>query len=214
MAFSEFLNNLFAAGRVAVPEPSELSAQEIQDGLRVLQEYEADWRMEMPGQAPPFDRNAASWAATQFYEACQLTVFRDLGVDRIAALRISESQHGESVSVHYSVDLTFRYLPDLIQLARATAGDDPLVELLLQWACLWPLSSVGVVGVQNVDIRPLVTSSSLLGLYVDRIIARGDSARLTTNEQVRAAVQTALGLYPCLAPKLSAAICGEHEADS
>ena len=43
----------------------------------------------------------------------------------------------------YFVDLTFRYLPDLLQLAKGLAPGDALVAQLKATARQWPLSLVG-----------------------------------------------------------------------
>ena len=56
-----------------------------------------------------------------------------------------------------------------------------------------------------VQIGPWARDPCLLGLYVDRVIARGDASRLS-NPQVREAVQQAVGLFPELAPKMAAAV--------
>jgi hypothetical protein len=103
------------------------------------------------------------------------------------------------------VDLTFRCLPSLVKMARSAAPSDPLLTHLARWAVEWPLSSVGMAVAGAIEIGPWTSDPCLLGLYVDRVIARGDASRLT-NLQVREAVQQALGLFPELAPKMAAAI--------
>ena len=110
-----------------------------------------------------------------------------------------------SASVCYSADLSLRYLPDLLSLARGIAPDDPLVAGLTALARAWPLSSVGVAGMEDLDVSAFVDHPSLRQLYVDRIIERGDVSRLK-HPAVRAAVGEALGAYPDLAPRVAAAL--------
>jgi hypothetical protein len=118
-------------------------------------------------------------------------------------------------AVHYSVDLTFRFLPDLTKQVRAVASDDPLAVELLRWAEHWPLSSVGVDGLdtQAVDaaLPAIVADDCLLRLYVDRVIDRRDHARLH-HPAVRQAVAAALGVHDDLAPHLAKTLRQPEEA--
>ena len=110
---------------------------------------------------------------------------------------------GEPPSVHYSVDLTFRYLPGLLKLARVRRRAIRCSHLG-RWAVEWPLSSVGMALIGPVEIGPWARDRCLLGLYVDRVIACGDVGRLG-DWRVREAVQEALGPFPELAPKMATA---------
>jgi hypothetical protein len=139
-----------------------------------------------------------------FYRACQFVAFRDAGEEIMAQTMAVACPHGDPPSVHYSVDLTFRYLPGLIKLARSASQRDPLLTHLARWAVEWPLSSVGMAVIGPVQIGPWARDPCLLGLYVDRVIERCDASRLS-DEHVREAVQQAVGLFPELAPKMAAA---------
>jgi hypothetical protein len=111
-----------------------------------------------------------------------------------------------SPAVCYSVDLSFRYLPDLLSLAKGIAPADPLVTGLTGLARAWPLSSVGVLGIEGpVDVRPFIADPSLRQLYVDRIIDKADASRLG-DPQIVDLVREALGDFPDLAPKLAPAL--------
>src|SRR6185503_2575435 len=48
----------------------------------------------------------------------------------------------------WSADLTLRHLPKLFQLARHLSNADPLLQQMKQIAAAWPLSSVGVAGLE------------------------------------------------------------------
>jgi hypothetical protein len=111
-----------------------------------------------------------------------------------------------SPEVCYSTDLALRVLPQLLALARGVALDDPLVIGLNTLAHDWPLSSVGVPEVTNVDESPFIDHPTLRRLYADRIIERRDVSRLT-DPRVVAAVREALGAHAAdLAPTLFPAI--------
>ena len=66
----------------------------------------------------------------------------------------------------------------------------------------WPLSSVGVAALAASPVESFWSDASLRQIYVDRVIARADLARLA-EPGVRAAARAALGLYPALAPAVA-----------
>lgn len=129
------------------------------------------------------------------------------GVDEILSRPFPTDR---DVSAHYSVDLTFRLLPDLYARAKAASRDDPFLNHIEQWANDWPLSSVGIAGVASEDIDELLRDDSLRILYVDRILARKDRARLH-HPEVQDAVQRAYGMHDQLAPELHTAITATIE---
>jgi hypothetical protein len=211
MNFPEFLENLFAEGRVAVPAPAEVTADQLRAAEPVLEAHDRLCRLELPEGTPPYEHAAAIWAATHFYRACQLAMFRDFGEAAITALAKSSLEHWNKPGVHYSVDLTFRFLPDLVRIAQSVAADDPLVNLLLGWCRRWPLSSVGVRNVGEVELGPIIESTALMQMYVDRILARDDVQRVSS-EPVRQYVRRTIGLYADLSPVMAAAAHLEAEA--
>jgi hypothetical protein len=76
----------------------------------------------------------------------------------------------------------------------------------------WPLSSVGVPGLASVelDVPMFWDDLCLRQLYVDRVIARGDTSRLNRPE-VRLAVMAALGAEGERVPAIARAL---REGDS
>jgi hypothetical protein len=208
MSWATFLTALLETGRVRVglaDLPAEHSIAEADETLRT---FDAVARLEMADDAPDFRLEAARWGASTLYRACQLLVFRDL--DQAAV------KHGLSrpcpgtidPATIYSVDLTLRWLPDLLTLARAAAIRDVLVEELLRLAREWPLSSVGIKDLEGIEPGAIIEHASLLQLYVDRVIARRDKSRLVHPAVVRG-VRRALGMFPELCPEL-AAVCEEQ----
>ena len=61
---------------------------------------------------------------------------------------------------------------------------------LLQLSARWPLSSVGVAGVEKVEIDAWGKHSCLWSLYIDRVIACGDVSRLRDRTVSEAVLQT------------------------
>jgi hypothetical protein len=214
MSLTAFITSLLAEGLGAVPEPGEISAEERAETTEVLEEFERQWRLNVPGEPPPFYAEAAVWAAVRFYQASQYSVFRDEGPEFAFEPLNLASELGKLPSAHYSVDLIFRFLPDLVRHVRAAASADPLVDELLSWGRQWPLSSVGIAGVEveaaSVDLAAVLSSPGLLQMYVDRIIDRRDNSRIG-HHAVRQALAAAIGLHPELAPDLVATLKSPEE---
>lgn len=171
--------------------------------MPLLIAWEHQQRITLPGEPLEFDSAAAMWGATSLYLAASLAIHRDAGIEMIDELLDAPPPDRTQPSANYAVDLTFRFLPDLVRLAKSAASDDPLVTRLLEWGRAWPLSSVGMASVGVVDATPLRTSPLLMRLYVDRILAFEDESRLDA-EFVERAVAVAIGAHPALAPKLAA----------
>jgi MoxR-vWA-beta-propeller ternary system domain bpX4 len=202
MSFASFLRSLFENGRASAPPFGPLSASDLSEGDRVLSEFEAIQRLDLPGEPPVFDAIAGRWAAISFFRACQFVVYRDLPTEELARELSNPCPRRRSPAVDYSVDLVIRFLPDLLTLARSAAEKDPLVDHLRAWAKQWPLSSVGVAGLESLDCSSFIDHPALLALYTDRILARGDANRLS-EQRVRQAIEQAVGMYHTLAGSLA-----------
>jgi hypothetical protein len=212
MALESFLSELFEHGQVRVAPLDDASGNETKAVEWVLREFEASYRQELPGDAPEFALEPALWGATMLYRASQLLVFRDAPAKLVTDSLAAPCPRPVNPATCYAVDLTFRFLPDLIKLARIASSEDPLVERLMVWVREWPLSSVGVAGVGPVQIGGFVDNACLLAVYVDRIIERRDVSRLG-DARIRTGVRQALGLFNELAPEMAAAVA-KHETDS
>lgn len=202
MSYVDFLQGILEEGRVAVSPPAPVPQDEIARADAVLVAFEQRYRLEMPGEPPPLHLPAARWAGFNFYHACRFVVHRDADAAALEAMLQSGSSAAATAAAHYSVDLVFRFLPDLMRMANQAAPDDPLVARLQHWAHSWPLSSVGMPGIEATEIDAIVDCPSLMILYVDRIFASGDRQRLQ-DERVMKAAQCAVGAYPELAGQLA-----------
>lgn len=203
MSVAAYLADLFEHGRVKVPHPRPtLDQDDLRHAERVLREQEEVRRLEFPGTPPELFVPAAMWAAAAYYRACQLAVYRDLDAGAIEELLGAECPTGEPAARHWSVDLVFHFLPDLVKHATAASQQDPLVKKLREWAGAWPLSSVGMPGVAPLHEDEIATHAGLLQLYVDRIMAKKDWSRLT-HPAVRDTVRRSLGAHGSLWPDVA-----------
>ena len=200
MPATDFVNSLLEHGRVRVS--AELMP--LTDLGDAVERLDTAARSEMAWVAPALRNEAAQWALTLLYRSCQFLTHRHLEATLIDQTFAVPCPFRPSADVCYSVDLAFRFLPDLLALANGIAGDDPLVANLRRLATQWPLSSVGVVDLGPVDVSPFIDNDSCKMLYVDRIILRSDLSRLT-DTRVQEAVLASIGNYPELAPEIAAA---------
>ncbi|MCA9220957.1 MAG: hypothetical protein KDA71_11555 [Planctomycetales bacterium] len=192
-------------GRAIVGAPGPLTDDEVESTQAVLVEIEELTRLDMPATPPPFEPGAAMWAATLLYRICQFAVYRDVGSDVVESELAAPAPSTDDPSAHYSVDLTFRFLPQVSLFLKRAAEKDVLVTEVLRLARMWPLSSVGMPDLGSLNVDVVVSHPSLLFLYVDRIINCTDLSPLD-DERVQTAVASALGMHTCLAPKFMSKI--------
>lgn len=205
----QFLKDLLEGRQVRVSDPQPISQEAKDEAVSLLSDFELEYRVTLPGDPPAFDSTAAAWSASALYTASSLLVYRDRGKEVVDKLLDMDPPDRNNTAAHYAVDLTMRFLPDLLKLAKSAATDDPLVERLKLWAVAWPLSSVGIDAVGPVDATPLRSSPTLMLLYVDRVMMTGDHSRLD-DPAVAEAVGAALGDYPELCPSLAKELANQE----
>ena len=138
MSMVRFLESLREGGRVTVPvlaTESDLPPIAREEQLQVrtlLESMDADWRLELAGQAPRLSLPAARWGAETLYRGCQFLVCRETPLERMRETLERPAPGPVSAEVCYSVDLCLRFLPDLIGLARAVSKQYPFLRLLLE----------------------------------------------------------------------------------
>jgi hypothetical protein len=192
MRLADFLIRLFEQGNVCL-ERGPLAAEEgDHEIIPILTERERIVAADFPGSPPAVDLPAALWAARQFYAACQVVLYREAPIETVRKQLGIAPPAGSPAAQHYSVDLVYRFLADLDRLLATLARDDPVREILRAWGARWPLSSVGIKGIEPQHVDELLAHPGLRQTYVDRIIQHRDSGRLQ-HEQVSDLVRAALG---------------------
>jgi hypothetical protein len=167
-----------------------------------IQELDRAVRPELAYDAPPLSESSAVWGLTTLYRSCQFLAYREVEEETVRQTLSAPCPDEPSPSVCYSVDLAMRYVPELHTLTRGIAPADPLTASLLALGRAWPLSSVGLADLGDLDLAPFIDHRSLRQLYVDRIIERRDSSRVL-HPLVWEAARAAVGGFPGLAPFLS-----------
>lgn len=205
-----FLAGLFETGEIQLPR--KLVAAGRVDGIVcVLVESERIWRCGVPGEPPRFDVATATAASRVLLSMCQAVVYREMEMADLKRLLTATSlPYGDVVvqnpSLHYSVDLLFRFMPQVIERAKRISQSDELIPLMLDVLKPWPLSSVGVSELSPaatcLSLRVVQSDRSLWRMYVDRVISQKEAARLQ-HPETRAAVAAAIGPFEWLTPEMS-----------
>ena len=206
------MEQLFVDGTVRVSGAALASHEEIEAAADWILEVEPQIREHRPLTPPGVDRSALKGAIRHFHGAAQLAVFRQLGPEEVAK-RLGDDFVGESdaAGAMYSVDLVFRFLPDLVRIVKGMNPEDPLLAQLRKWVERWPLSSVGIPGLALSGLEPLLANRCLSMLYVDRIV-EADAVDRLHDPRVQELVRGAIGAYPDLSPKLYRFLITTHAA--
>jgi hypothetical protein len=203
-----FLRTLAEEGRAVVG--SDLPASNHAQALEVLGQFHQQASAELGVTAPEFSAASALWGAQLFYQLCRFVVCRDLGVEEIKAVCAMKCSTSRAPATDWSVDLTMRHLPRLFQLAEHLSNADELLSQMRQIATDWPLSSVGIEGLNILQIESFANDQGLCRLYADRIIDRQDVSRLG-NPHIDDLVRADLGMHRELAPALAESLFESHD---
>lgn len=212
---NRFIQKLLTEG---VATTGELRWDGAEDAIAAIDDAT---RRDAPGRLPVVDLDAAKWAFCQLHAASRLSVDRSIRESELgrelseASILIGEVRvrptppSGPGPGVAYSVDLAFRYLPDLHRLVERRLRDDPLLREIRHLTREWPLSSIGVpdVEVPRERLDTLRRDPALRRVYIDRVIDRRDATRLDVawvRDGVLAAFGAALPVPPDFAKALAA----------
>ena len=127
MSALDFVQSLADTGRVIVP-PLLDSPADLEPAVRMLDDLA---RLDLAFEAPPLVLAAGQWALTLLHRGCQSLVYREIAGDAVRDGLSQPCPEKASPAVHYSVDLSFRFVPDLLKLSCGVAREDPLVEGLI-----------------------------------------------------------------------------------
>lgn len=126
--------------------------------------------LQHPSGAPPFDAAAAGWSAQMVYKVAQLILYRENKPEDLRAL-LPLFNAERNASAILSADLCLRFIPVMRQHLHLIDPEDPLLELLDELMIQWHYSGIaGSPDISKLDFAPIVSSTSLLVLYSERII--------------------------------------------
>ncbi|HEX6428476.1 MAG TPA: hypothetical protein VF008_12355 [Niastella sp.] len=191
MQLAQFIQDIIQQGKVIVEgQVIPFTNEDIQQATEHLHEQYNRHVQELTGMAPAFHPEAAVWATNFLYRAVQLVMLRDLGEEAVNGL-LTPFNGSVSPETILSVDISFRYLPNLLGLAKGLAPEDVLVKRLQEVAVQWPFSSVGMKVEGVMDIEVIMSNTCLRNAYIDRIIETRDRKRcnnILVNEHIKEAL--------------------------
>lgn len=173
------------------------------DALPLLEDLDRMSREELGLDLPAFSPNVALWAARLFCQLCRFVVCRDIPTEAINATCATACPEPRNPETDWSADLMLRHLPRVFELARHLSNADPFVQELKKIATNWPLSSVGIPGLEKLQIDSFVSHDGLRRLYADRILTAGDTSRLG-DTRLDDTLRVDLGIHRQLVPVISA----------
>ncbi len=170
-AFRDFLTHLLDQGRIIFHASKGPRDQPTERDLAILAEAFDAHVLSVAGPRIAFDPATALEAADLVRQSSWALVNHD---ERLGDLRrrIRMSEPPRTPSQHLSADLLLRYLPQILNRARAIDPADPLNALLADVLQSWPLSGV----LSDVDESPRTPLDfgrhpGLLLLYAERLVA-------------------------------------------
>jgi len=199
-SLASFVQGLKNDGRIIVSPDPIASADE--SALSALIELNERAESELAGESPGYSSEAALWAAELLYQICQFVVCREIGETQMAAAFARECPVSRSPAIDWSTDLFFRHLPSLFRLSQQLSNGDPLLQELKRVAAAWPLSSVGIPELCELNLDTFINCTVLARLYADRIIVVSDASRLG-DARVDELLRADIGIYHELAPEIA-----------
>jgi hypothetical protein len=206
-SLASFVHALANDGRIVVS--SEPIAAPDESALSEVVDLNQRAQAELAGEPPGFSAETALWSANLLYQICQFVVCRDIGEAQIAAAFAQECPASRGPTADWSADILLRHLPALIRLAQQLSNGDPLVQDLKKVAATWPLSSVGVPELADLNLDTFIAHPALARLYADRIIAAVDTSRLG-DPCVDDLLRADLGIHRELAPEIAKRLFGNE----
>lgn len=157
------------------------------------QEYQRE-SLNYPYTPPPFNEQAASWAATTLYTAAQLMLNRE-HQEADLSLLLPDYTNNPDPSELLSADLCLRFLPDILQQLKLIDRDDALISILEQKLITWHFSGVNyILAIEKIDFQHIQDNPCLHQLYADRIILN-KKIRLAKHPAFESRIAANLGMY-------------------
>jgi hypothetical protein len=168
---------------------SETEAKEVVDFLKT--EYQKE-SLEYAFTLPPYNSEAALWAAKTIYIASQLIMYRENKGEEIEIL-LPDFIGEQNASSLFSVDLCLRFLPDMITQLRLIDSEDMLIDLLELKLYTWHYSGVTYpLNIEKLSFETVVSDPCLHQAYANRIM-KHKKLKLATQESFKNLILANLG---------------------
>lgn len=136
--------------------------------LFLEKEYQSE-ALDFPFISPKFHPQAALWAAETVYYASQFILFRENDDAKMEDF-FPAFQFEISPSSILSVDLCFRFVPDMLRQLSLIDPEDSLISILEKHLQTWHFSGINYsLDFKGIDLNIIFTDPCLQQLYLNRI---------------------------------------------
>ncbi|MFK7031350.1 hypothetical protein V3471_05985 [Flavobacterium oreochromis] len=175
---NNFLNTLYHLRTVEhlilYEEIFKIPSEDCDEVIDFLEDEYHRESIDYPYQVPPFDKEAALWAAKTVYLTTQFLLCRANTIDQLKNSWIGFDKK-ITAGAMLSADLCLRFLPQLFLKLEEIDSGDILVDLLKIELQKFYYSSVGF-RIENLKIEPqLLDDPCMKQMLLDRIYERNDS---------------------------------------
>lgn len=148
---------------------SEKEEKEAEDFFE--SEFEKE-RLDFLSDKIPFNKEAAIWAAKVLYHSAQLYLIRKDTAKDLEKL-IPQYQDEKDVSAILSADLSFRFLPKLLDALQIADSTDPLVKILENILQQFHYSGIGLdLNFEKINWEEELKNKTYRKLYLERIVEK------------------------------------------
>ncbi|MGY6648574.1 hypothetical protein [Wenyingzhuangia sp. IMCC45574] len=188
-----FLDGLFTTGQLKVEkEILVFTDEDINKTQELLLAYFESYRFTFPNSNTiHFDTNAGIWATQYLYRLCQSLLLRELSEEE--AVSILPKYNGTKTKNEIlSVDLIFRFIPQIFNISKSLTPSDILVKELQNLATNWSLSLFEIA--ENIKTESIEANNTLLEIYCNRLIEHNFTKGITS-EIIKQQILIQLGDY-------------------
>ena len=171
-----------------------INTQERETVLLFLEkEYQSE-ALEFPFTSPAFHPQAALWAAETVYYACQFILFRENDEDKMEDF-FPAFQFEISPTTILSVDLCFRFVPDMLRQLSLIDPEDSLISILEKHLKIWHFSGINYSLVfKEIELDIIFSNPCLQQLYLNRITTY-KNIHLAKTPKVNQLLKANFGIY-------------------
>ncbi len=193
--FLSTIKHLFEQEEILLFQNLSKIRQQEKDKVRLfLQEiYELE-TLTFQFEVPDFNSDVALWAAEFMYVSAQLIIYRENHSNELQDILPNE-EFVVTPSTLMSVDICFRFIPDLLKELKLIDGEDKLIPILESKLQKWYYSAVNSeVEIENKDWDVVIQSPCLTQLYINRII-KFKNRKLAKIPNVNSKISARIGIY-------------------
>jgi len=160
----------------------------------LLQEKFSEESTNYPFSVPSFNQEAALWAAEYVYITAQLLLYRKDDAKDLKSL-LPTAEFDVTASSILSVDLCFRFIPDMIRELQFIDPEDPLLPVLETELNKWHYSGIKyITDLEPINLDILFTNQCLQQLYLNRVVDYKNK-KLAQHPQLNALLTENFGIY-------------------